>query len=351
MMADRSTALVLSGGVALGSYQAGVYEALAQEPKLSPAWIAGSSAGTLNGALIAGTAPEQRCEILRSYWLRGPEGLNTLSFGMSRHALNWVSAVQSRLFGALGHIQSVGPRLKFSSFYDLAPTVAFFNKTIDFGRLNSGDIRFTIATTDLETGDAVIFDTQKGDRIGIDHILASCGFLPEFAPVEIAGRLLGDGGLSMNAPVEPVLDELGGTNGTMIVADLFARDGKRPDGLQASLARKNAITFGNQTWYRLEAYRRLWQRDLAENKPAPSILYLSYLPVSGEAGPEMLYDFSLPSARDRWAEGFLDGRHAVAQVAQGTAVAGVNTVVRRPRTQEATGGDCLPAPPTATLAA
>ena len=46
---------------------------------------------------------------------------------------------------------------------------------------NSG---FTVATTDIETGDAVIFDTGKGDRIGIDHILASCGFLPEFAPVE-----------------------------------------------------------------------------------------------------------------------------------------------------------------------
>jgi hypothetical protein len=29
----------------------------------------------------------------------------------------------------------------------------------------------------------VLFDTGKGDRIGLDHILASCGFLPEFAPV------------------------------------------------------------------------------------------------------------------------------------------------------------------------
>jgi len=341
-MSDRATALVLSGGLALGSYQAGVYEALVGEPGLAPAWIAGSSAGTLNGALIAGTPGDRRVEVLRAYWQRGPESLNAMSLGFTRHALNWASAVQSRLFGAAGHLQTQGPRLSFASFYDLAPTVAFCRKTIDFGRLNSGDIRFTVATTDIETGDAVIFDTGKGDRIEIDHILASCGFLPEFAPVEIAGHLLGDGGLSINAPVEPVLDEFTGTDGIVVVADLFARDGARPVGLQAALARKNALMYGNQTWYRLEAWRRLWQRDLADERPAPSVLYLSYHPVSGEAGPELIYDFSLASARDRWAEGFLDGRRAVARFVGSDVAPGVPTVVRRTST-EAAGADRIPA--------
>jgi len=326
---DRASALVLSGGVALGSYQAGVYEALLREPGLSPGWIAGSSVGALNGALIAGSAPDQRCEALRRYWLRGPESLNALSFGATRHALNWVSAIQSRLFGAWGHMQTQGPRFGFASFYDLAPTIEFIERTVDFGRLNGGELRFTVATTDIESGDAVIFDTGKGDRIETDHILASCGFLPEFAPVEIAGRLLGDGGLSMNAPVEPVLDELAGTDGTLIVADLFARDGARPDGLQAALARKNAILFGNQTWYRLDAYRRLWERDIAEGGSAPAILYLSYLPVRGEAGPEAPYDFSVASARDRWAEGILDAREAVARAAEARAEPGRPLAVRR----------------------
>ena len=51
----------------------------------------------------------------------------------------------------------------------------------------------------------VIFDTANGERIELDHLMATCGFLPEFAPVEIGGRLLGDGGFSANAPIEPVL--------------------------------------------------------------------------------------------------------------------------------------------------
>jgi predicted acylesterase/phospholipase RssA len=45
--------------------------------------------------------------------------------------------------------------------------------------------------------------------VEINHVLASCGFRPEFAPAEIGGRLLGEGGLSTIAPIEPVLDDAG----------------------------------------------------------------------------------------------------------------------------------------------
>jgi NTE family protein len=76
---------------------------------------------------------------------------------------------------------------------------------IDFGRLNSGDIRISIATTDVETGDPVVFDS-KDVTIEMDHLLASCGFLPDFAPVEIGGRMLVDGGLSFNAPFDPIFE-------------------------------------------------------------------------------------------------------------------------------------------------
>jgi NTE family protein len=54
-------ALLLQGGGALGAYQAGVYEALA-EADLHPDWIAGISIGAINGALIAGNAPKARVD-------------------------------------------------------------------------------------------------------------------------------------------------------------------------------------------------------------------------------------------------------------------------------------------------
>jgi predicted acylesterase/phospholipase RssA len=59
-------ALLLQGGGALGSYQAGVYAALAQA-ELQPDWVAGISIGAINGALIAGNAPERRVEQLRTF--------------------------------------------------------------------------------------------------------------------------------------------------------------------------------------------------------------------------------------------------------------------------------------------
>ena len=60
-------ALLLQGGGALGSYQAGVYQALA-EANLDPDWVAGISIGALNSALIAGNPPEKRVEKLREFW-------------------------------------------------------------------------------------------------------------------------------------------------------------------------------------------------------------------------------------------------------------------------------------------
>lgn len=60
-------ALLLQGGGALGSYQGGVYQALA-EANLHPDWIAGISIGAVNSALIAGNPPERRVERLRQFW-------------------------------------------------------------------------------------------------------------------------------------------------------------------------------------------------------------------------------------------------------------------------------------------
>src|SRR5215468_7660617 len=60
-------ALLLQGGGALGSYQAGVYEALA-EAELHPDWVAGISIGAINSAIIAGNPPGERVSKLRAFW-------------------------------------------------------------------------------------------------------------------------------------------------------------------------------------------------------------------------------------------------------------------------------------------
>src|SRR5437762_9268057 len=60
-------ALLLQGGGALGAYQGGVYQGLA-EADLHPDWVAGISIGAINSALIAGNPPAKRVERLREFW-------------------------------------------------------------------------------------------------------------------------------------------------------------------------------------------------------------------------------------------------------------------------------------------
>src|SRR3984893_13612622 len=69
--------LLLQGGGALGSYQAGVYQALA-EAELHPNWVAGISIGAINAAIIAGNAPDKRVGRLREFW----EAVSTSPLGI-----------------------------------------------------------------------------------------------------------------------------------------------------------------------------------------------------------------------------------------------------------------------------
>lgn len=86
---DISLALVLGGGNALGAYHGGAYQAL-HEAGWLPDWIAGASAGALNGALISGNLLEHRVERLHEFWRPAGDGstmaLPSRSAGMRWHA-------------------------------------------------------------------------------------------------------------------------------------------------------------------------------------------------------------------------------------------------------------------------
>jgi predicted acylesterase/phospholipase RssA len=73
-------ALVLQGGGALGAYQAGVYQALA-ESGVDPDWICGISIGAFNSAIIAGNPPGARVDKLRSFGKASP---SPMSIGSDR---------------------------------------------------------------------------------------------------------------------------------------------------------------------------------------------------------------------------------------------------------------------------
>src|SRR5947209_3951619 len=94
------TVLVLQGGGALGAYQAGVYEGMAEQG-IAPNWVAGVSIGAINGALIAGNRAELRLERLREFWNRISSGLPALALAQCdsvRTASNRMSALAAVAF-------------------------------------------------------------------------------------------------------------------------------------------------------------------------------------------------------------------------------------------------------------
>jgi NTE family protein len=248
---SRTIGMVFAGGLGLAAYHAGVYQGFA-ETELPLHWLTGSSAGAVTAALIAGNPRADRIGRLQSFWNIAPATAQTPNFGKpnsGRHLFGWMGAFRSRLVGSPGHFHPRIPSLNpfaFKSLYDLTPMRERLLRLIDFGRLNSGEIRVCVVATDMQTGEPVTFDSQD-EPIRIDHLMASCGFLPEFAPVEINDRLLGDGGLSLNAPFDPFLSSDLEKDLLLYVVDLYARDGARPNSLEAAAERKNDLMFGNQT--------------------------------------------------------------------------------------------------------
>ena len=203
-------ALLLQGGGALGSYQAGVYAALA-EAELQPDWVAGISIGAINGALIAGNAPERRVEQLRTFWEQitaAPPGLDAWLAPLSetndimRGWINQTSAAMALFGGAPGFFT---PRLMApwfapaggagaTSYYETAKLRSTLERLIDFDRINSGSVRFTVGAVNVRSGNLVCFDTET-HRIGPEHVMASGALPPGFPPIEIEGEHYWDGGL------------------------------------------------------------------------------------------------------------------------------------------------------------
>src|SRR5688572_7788522 len=103
---SEDIALVLSGGVGLGAYHGGVYEGLHRQGRYRPVWLAGSSVGAVNAALIAGNKREQRLERLRQFWVAGAVPIPlAMPSGPLRHLQNWSGVLHARLFGARGHFR------------------------------------------------------------------------------------------------------------------------------------------------------------------------------------------------------------------------------------------------------
>jgi NTE family protein len=344
----EQTVLLLQGGGALGSYQAGVYQALA-EANLHPDWVAGISIGAINAALIAGNPPEKRVDRLREFW----ETVSTSPLGFpyfpslaipddSTHSLlNQIRAAGILLFGAPHFFAPRLPppmpwdvhRADAVSYYDVAPLKATLERLVDFDCINAGGTRLSVGAVNVRTGNFVRFDTTT-QRIGPAHIIASGSLPPGFPATEIDGEYYWDGGIVSNTPLQWVLDSRPRRDTLAFQIDLWSAGGELPRNLADADVRAKEIRFSSRTRAGTDLYKyaqklRLAFATLAERLPdelrglpevamlaaeandkAYNIVHLIYRSKKYE-GSAKDYEFSRQTMEEHWLSGYRDTVHSL----------------------------------------
>lgn len=253
---EPHTVLVLQGGGALGAYQAGVYEALA-DANVEPDWVAGISIGAINAAIIAGNAPEDRLPALHRFWNMVSRELPyrlAEPIGFARRAMNEVSAQYTAMFGSPGFFTPRLPtplpewpaNLDRLSYYDTTPLRATLLDLVDFDRLNRAEMRFSVGAVNMLNGNFAYFDNTERTIIP-EHIMASGALPPGFPPVEIDGEWFWDGGLVSNTPLQYVLDNRSPDEMTIYQVDLFSSRGIVPQTMADIAQREKDIRYSSRT--------------------------------------------------------------------------------------------------------
>jgi NTE family protein len=334
--------LLLQGGGALGAYQGGVYEALA-ESDIHPSWIAGISIGAINAAIIAGNPPNSRVDRLREFWTQvtSSTALDWLGTGArsddTRNLLNQMSANLAVARGATGFFSSraVMPWLQpdgtlgATSFYDTSDLKHTLESLVDFDRLNAGMTRFSAGAVNVRTGNFVYFDTNT-HTIGPEHVMASGALPPGFPAVEIDGEQYWDGGLVSNTPLQWVIESDPRRQDTLAFQiDLLSARGELPRNMAEVATRQKEILFSSCTRASTSQFKNVHrvQRALAallRRLPADfeesddlnilksvasdkvyNIIHLVYRTQSYE-GHSKDYGFSRLSMQDHWRAGYHD---------------------------------------------
>ena len=335
--------LVLQGGGALGSYQAGAYQALCHFD-FEPDWIAGISIGAINAAIIAGNEPDKRVARLKEFWeqVSSPVPWNPIASGdRGRSLFNETSAALIAAFGVPGFFQPRFPPAPLwplgspqsLSYYDTAPLRATLEHLVDFDRINDLKTRLSVGAVSVTTGNFRYFDNVEfkklGKKIGPEHIMASGALPPGFPSVEIEGEHFWDGGISSNTPLDYVLDEDVTDNLLIFQVDLFSARGDLPESLLEAAEREKDIRFSSRTRMNTDKNKQLHNarralRDLIgklpenlRNDPSVEILrqaakestvtvvHLIYRSKNYETSSKD-YDFSHVGMVEHWGAGVRD---------------------------------------------
>ncbi len=333
--------LVFQGGGALGAYQGGVYQAL-HEAGIEPDWVIGTSIGAINGALIAGNAPEKRLERLRAFWAQTRHTRVTQLLGSNPFLGRQLTNAATVLNGVqgfftpqpLGWLGQMAPWLRgIDSYYSTDALAGTLEKLIDRDLLNANAPRLTVGTAHVQTGEMRYFDSRD-EPLNLRHVMASGALPPAFPAVRIGDDLYWDGGILSNTPIEAVFDDNPRRNGLVFLVNMWAPNGPEPDSLNSVAARQKDLQFASRATSHMIRQRQIHklrhvvatmasmlsseQRNSDEAHELAAYGCLTQMHVVRLLAPPLKgddhfkdIDFSPSGITNRWEAGYLDTKLAL----------------------------------------
>ena len=153
----------------MGSYQAGVYQAL-QEARIEPDLIVGTSIGAINASLIAGNAPQTRLARLIEFWSRVRRAplldFRGVLAGFSDKLSYWTTLTRGipdfftpNPLALAGDFYPLGA--DHAGYYSTAPLEATLAELVDFNLINKGNPRLTVGAAHVSTSQMTYFDSRR----------------------------------------------------------------------------------------------------------------------------------------------------------------------------------------------
>ncbi|TAN27683.1 MAG: patatin-like phospholipase family protein [Castellaniella sp.] len=347
-------ALVLQGGGALGAYQAGVFEGLA-EAGIELTDLAGISIGALNVAVIAGNPPEKQVERLHEFWdlicqpyfgqSASPLLEQTLfhTTDLARQTLGALHASSALMIGQKGFFRPRFPPAFLPGtldpacvgYYDTRPLKDTLETLCDFDRINDRRLHVSVGAVNVRTGNFTYFDNHHTE-LRPEHFMASGALPPAFPAIEIEGEYYWDGGLVSNTPLAKVLEHRSERDTLVFQVDLWSARGQVPHKMDEVNDRIQDIRYSSRTRLVTDEMRSLRKmqlllRQVLDNVPAKkrdeilacrkaaelaassrsNIIHLIYRDKPYEQHFRD-FQFGLANMREHWASGLHDIHNTLA---------------------------------------
>lgn len=236
--------LALQGGGAHGAFTWGVLDSILEDDRLDIEGISGTSAGAMNGAVLAmGLATGDNTtarEMLAAFWRKTSEAARFSPFQrgpFERMTGSW-SLDTSPAFITMDLMARLISPYSLGGFAG-NPLRDILEELIDFDKLAQGPVKLFVTATNVHTGKGRVF---RKDEVTVDALLASACLPTVYQAVEIDGVPYWDGGYFGNPTMSPLVRECESNDTFLIQINPVVRP-ETPRTAREIASRLNEISF------------------------------------------------------------------------------------------------------------